>query len=448
MRRVAGILTLLGLLVLAAVILSSQPGAAHPGQQNPGQPKTTVVLTFDDGLNDQYINALPALRSRGIKGTFFVNTTHLGSGSRFMTWSQLRAVAGAGNEIGGHTLDHLNLRLLPAAEATREICNDRVNLIDRGFSPTDFAYPFGAYNAGIEWTVRRCGYASARVIGGIVSAFDGACLTGCPYAETTPPRRPYTIASPDSVTASTTVSDLETLVTQAQAHGGGLVPIVFHDVCDNACSQRSISRADFGAFLDWLHGQASAGAVSLRTMHEVIGGTLRPPVPGPPPSGSSLQNPSLERDTSGGSVPDCWQADGWGTNVPSLTRTSAAHSGRWAEQLTVSGYQSGDETLMAALDQGQCAPAALARRPYGVGTWYRSTAPMSLYAYYRDGIGAWHWFATSHSFPASSRWRHAAWTTPALPAGATSISFGPGLATNGTLTIDDLSLAWVPARRG
>jgi peptidoglycan/xylan/chitin deacetylase (PgdA/CDA1 family) len=259
-----------GSLLLLAPLLAGCAGQTTAAKGSVTSSATTVSLTFDDGLLDQYTNALPALAAHGLHGTFYVNTAHIQAYPRYMTWAELHAVASSGNEVGGHTLHHFNLPQISPSEATREICQDRVNLVNEGFQPTDFAYPYGAYNASIESTVKNCGYRSARTVGGLRSPFDGACAS-CAYAEGIPPRQAYAIRTPDSVTSSVKVSDLQTLVTQAVTHGGGWVPIVFHDVCENACSARSISPANFNAFLAWLHQQVTSGAVSVRTVAQVIG---------------------------------------------------------------------------------------------------------------------------------------------------------------------------------
>jgi peptidoglycan/xylan/chitin deacetylase (PgdA/CDA1 family) len=52
-------------------------------------------------------------------------------------------VAADGNEIGGHTIDHVKLTTVSASEARRQIGDDRQALIDHGFTVTDFAYPHG-----------------------------------------------------------------------------------------------------------------------------------------------------------------------------------------------------------------------------------------------------------------------------------------------------------------
>ena len=64
------------------------------------------------------------------------------------------------------------------------------------------------------------------------------------------------------------LQNLQGWVTQAENHGGGWVPIVFHDIC-NGCADSSVSRSDFTAFLDWLQPRAAHGTV-VKTMREVI----------------------------------------------------------------------------------------------------------------------------------------------------------------------------------
>ncbi|HWQ13634.1 MAG TPA: polysaccharide deacetylase family protein [Roseiflexaceae bacterium] len=70
-----------------------------------------ISLTFDDGMGSQLLRAFPAMRERGIRGTFYLNPR--GSEDdprRDMPWRAFleiwRPVAEAGNEIGNHSLRH------------------------------------------------------------------------------------------------------------------------------------------------------------------------------------------------------------------------------------------------------------------------------------------------------------------------------------------------------
>src|SRR6266568_3516910 len=142
---------------------------------------TVVSLTFDDGSASQY-STLSMLSARGMNGTYYINSGLVGSSGYYMTWPQLHDLYNAGNEIGGHTVDHKNLTQLSTADATAEVCNDRTNLLNNGFSPvTSFAYPYAASNTSVEQIVQGCGYSSGRTVGNI----NG--ITPPPGPDTTPP---------------------------------------------------------------------------------------------------------------------------------------------------------------------------------------------------------------------------------------------------------------------
>jgi peptidoglycan/xylan/chitin deacetylase (PgdA/CDA1 family) len=103
-------------------------------------PPTVVSLTFDDSVLDQYTNALPALQSHNMHGTFYVLPGYIGINSGYMTLPDVQAVYNAGNEIAGHTVLHPFLTQVGTDEATREICQSRNTLLNWGFPVTNFAY--------------------------------------------------------------------------------------------------------------------------------------------------------------------------------------------------------------------------------------------------------------------------------------------------------------------
>lgn len=228
--------------------------------------RTVVSLTFDDGTADHSLGS-QILAQRGLRGTFFVNSAQIGTSGYYLTLSQLRAIAAGGHEIGGHTLHHLDLVTLSPAERTRQICSDRDKLVEWGFAPSSFAYPFGSYDAAAQRTVLECGYASARTVGGL------SC-PNCRRAETLPPGDAFAIRTPDSVKETTTLEDLQRLVEDAERVGGWLV-LVFHKVCAG-CADNAVAPKTLEAFADWLAPRAAHGA-AVKTVGEVMGGA----VPGP-----------------------------------------------------------------------------------------------------------------------------------------------------------------------
>lgn len=237
----------------------------------PAATTTVVSLTFDDGTATAPL-ADSILAAHGMKGTFYVNSGHVGTAGS-VTWGQLAAIAADGNEVGGHTLDHVDLTTISYDQVRYEVCEDRARLLNHGFAATNFAYPGGQgfHDATIKSIIQQCGYNSARRGWGLNS--DGSCPT-CPYAETVPPADAYaTRAAWPEVTSDTTLDTVEKMVTVAETNGGGWVQIIFHDICDG-CQPYAWSAQNLQAFLDWLAPRASQGTV-VKTVAQVIGGPLQ-----------------------------------------------------------------------------------------------------------------------------------------------------------------------------
>jgi peptidoglycan/xylan/chitin deacetylase (PgdA/CDA1 family) len=408
-----------------AVLLASLFLAAS-GTANAQSAQTIVSLTFDDGTATQY-QADQMLADHGMHGTFFLNSGRIGSSDYYMTWAQIQTLANHGNEIGGHTSHHANLTQTDSTEARRQICKDRVTLLDKGFAAKNFAYPYGAFNSDVKQMVQGCGYNSAR--------------TSSPStSESIPPADPYAV---HEATGSGDLTTLKNAVTAAEQSGGGWVPIVFHQIC-NACDSNWIAPSDLGAFLDWLQARQANGTV-VRTVDQVVGGGQQPAVqppaaPAAPNGYNALRNSSLETDSDGDRVPDCWRFDDFGSKAFDWTRTSDAHTGAWAERLDVTNYTSGDSKLVRQDDLGFCTPSVIPGHRYKITAWYKSNAPVWFAAFKRDGLGAVGFWQTSSSFAASSTWAQATWTTPVIPDGTTGLNFGLALGSNGSLTVDDLGM--------
>ena len=381
---------------------------------------TIVSLTFDDTLADQAQVAAMA-NARGLHVTFFVNSPRFDHTS-YLTLAQALAFQAQGHEIAGHTLDHLDLTTLTLADATHEVCDDRAALLADGLAARTFAYPHGATNAAVEQIVASCGYNGARDVGGLVA--NGSCQT-CPFADTVPPDTVFDVRTAGVVTIDTTLDDLERDVLQAEQHGGGWVPIVFHHVCDG-CSSLSLSPATLGAFLDWL---AARGTI-VKTFGDVIGG----PVP------FMLQNPSLELDANNDHIPDCWQRGGSGTNTATYTLESPGFDHNVAQRIDVTSLSSGARRLVIKQDQGACAPAAIPGHSYVVTAAYKSNTQPHFTAYVRDAAGTWSFLAQGPALPASATYVRGSYTTPPYPAGATAISIGLSILSVGSLTMDAFTL--------
>lgn len=231
--------------------------------------ETVVSITFDDGYSGTMVG-LDAMKARGMKGTLYVNSQRVGYSATFLNRTQLKGYADSGFEIGSHSLDHEDLTLLTPEEAKNNLCADRTNLMDMGFPVTSVAYPFGAQNAAVRQASVDCGFNSGRGIGELKT--PSSCLN-CTLAETVPPQDLYDLRTPSSVRSVDTLDQLKGLITDVENNGGGWVPLVFHHICD-ACTDNSITLANFTGLLDWL--QTRPATTTIKTVHEVIGGSVKP----------------------------------------------------------------------------------------------------------------------------------------------------------------------------
>src|SRR5512139_1225596 len=181
---------LLACVLSAAALLESTAATAA---------ETIVSLTFDDGLAQSL--ARDILRNHGMKGTFYVNSNMIGTGGDYLTKAELDALFADGNEIGGHTIDHVDLATLSDSAQRAAICNDMQTL--NTWYPGQihaFAYPYASTGPTTQ-SILAAGcpgvgqYTSARTVGGLLSATD---CPGCPAAESIPPGNPYYIQTHES----------------------------------------------------------------------------------------------------------------------------------------------------------------------------------------------------------------------------------------------------------
>jgi peptidoglycan/xylan/chitin deacetylase (PgdA/CDA1 family) len=112
-------------------------------------PEKPVVLTFDDGYRDNYTNAFPLLRERGLTATFFIVTDFIyDQRPEYLTWDMVREMYAAGMSIEGHGRNHVSLAnkdrdyLIWQALGTYEAIEYEI-----GVRPRFISYPAGEYDA-------------------------------------------------------------------------------------------------------------------------------------------------------------------------------------------------------------------------------------------------------------------------------------------------------------
>jgi peptidoglycan/xylan/chitin deacetylase (PgdA/CDA1 family) len=128
-----------------------------------------VAVTFDDGYENVFQNALPELQKRNIPSTMFVITEALGkypdwlsepeTVERVMSPQQLLELPAELVTVGSHTMTHPSLPSLSETDAKRELFESRTKLetmLNRKIKL--FSFPYGGFNANlVEWC-RESGY--------------------------------------------------------------------------------------------------------------------------------------------------------------------------------------------------------------------------------------------------------------------------------------------------
>ena len=257
----------------------------------------------------------------------------------------------------------------PHDEAARQVCDSRVHAHRDGVS-TSGTSPTPRAHANADVWGRSSATAATTRAGARRNRLARRPAAAARLRRVPPPPRSLRCARPTRCRRPHRLPDLRKLVTQAQGHGGGWVPLVFHHVCD-ACDAESVTPDTLSAFLDWLQGQAGNG-VSVQTVHDVIGGGEAPPVCGPdrPRRRATCFKPLPRARQNADGVPDCWQSAGRGRTLGArpCDRCPLGDIRRAGHDLD---FTCGDRRLLSRQDLGQCAPPATPGHTYTVSACTR-----------------------------------------------------------------------------
>ncbi len=137
-----------------AITLEEVEKAWYHGGTLPAKP---VVLSFDDGYRPQFTFALPELRKHGWPGVLNLKA----EGSDLYT-SNVETMIHAGWELAAHTIHHLDLTTLDAAQLKEEVAGSRAILRrEYGVPVDDFCYPAGRFDETAIAAVKAAGYVGA-----------------------------------------------------------------------------------------------------------------------------------------------------------------------------------------------------------------------------------------------------------------------------------------------
>jgi peptidoglycan/xylan/chitin deacetylase (PgdA/CDA1 family) len=114
-------------------------------------PSKPIMLTFDDTDLDQFTIVRPTLDKLGYKAVYFIMTVSIGKKGKFvdyMSKEQIKQLSDEGNVIGSHTYDHKNFKKYAGKDWEEQLDKPTKKLEEiTGKTMTEFAYPFGLWNA-------------------------------------------------------------------------------------------------------------------------------------------------------------------------------------------------------------------------------------------------------------------------------------------------------------
>lgn len=130
--------------------------------------KKKIILTFDDGYEDNYTLLFPILKEFGFTAVIYLvtklqrNEWAMKEGEpelKMMTKEMIKEMSDYGIEFGGHTRTHVDLQSTSKEKLQDEITGNKKDVEEiTGKYALSFAYPFGAYKDETLQAVQEAGF--------------------------------------------------------------------------------------------------------------------------------------------------------------------------------------------------------------------------------------------------------------------------------------------------
>lgn len=128
-------------------------------------PPNPILLTFDDGYEDNYRIAYPILQKYHFTATFFIITDFVSKYSRYFTWEQIKEMSGNGFSFEDHTLSHISLTKASDQEARNQLIQSKAAIEWRLGKKVEYlAYPGGEYDQRVIQLAKEAGYRAAFTV--------------------------------------------------------------------------------------------------------------------------------------------------------------------------------------------------------------------------------------------------------------------------------------------
>ncbi|MFH1847151.1 MAG: polysaccharide deacetylase family protein [Candidatus Omnitrophota bacterium] len=126
------------------------------------QPKT-VVITFDDGYEDNFTNAFPVLAEHNMPAIIFLITGAVSNQQGFLSWEQVRLMSRNGIDFGGHTRNDIYVpEIKEESVLWGEITGCKEDIEKKTGKTADyFCFPIGGFTEKAKEMVKKAGFKGA-----------------------------------------------------------------------------------------------------------------------------------------------------------------------------------------------------------------------------------------------------------------------------------------------
>ncbi len=125
--------------------------------------RDTVVITIDDGYQDNYLFGYPIFKKYHVPVIVFLEANYIGRDKEFLNWDEIKVMLNNGVSFGAHTKSHAYLPSVEDKDVLWDEIKGPKDIIERniGTKVNHFCYPVGGFNNTIKGLVAKAGYMSA-----------------------------------------------------------------------------------------------------------------------------------------------------------------------------------------------------------------------------------------------------------------------------------------------
>jgi peptidoglycan/xylan/chitin deacetylase (PgdA/CDA1 family) len=219
-----------------------------------------ITVTFDDGFESIYKNALPLLQKYGIHSTQYV-LAGTEDNQAYVNWKQIGQMQQAGHEIACHTMTHPDLTTLDTQNLDYQLAQCKTELTKRFGVVSDFASPYGASNPTTISAISKYFDSHRNTNGDPTNGVNDLDVNTADNFDR------YNIIGV-TVRHDTSVKQLEELVAYARLTNGWIV-LTYHQADDDSGSKFGVGREGLEKQFAYL----SSTNVRIVTMHEALQAT-------------------------------------------------------------------------------------------------------------------------------------------------------------------------------